>query len=322
MSEVWLITRSLTNEIASNLTIEQSLKNDYAMTDEDTYTREYYTEPLKIKAGLNSLGVSCEFKRARQDLISPEYLRLTSNPPKLVMDCFPPWYYLTNHYQNLITLKQMGIKLVNDPVVHKLCTNKWEYQQVLEKEKIPTIKSISFKLPIVDESVELIESTIGYPVVIKPVYGSLSRGVMKCNNPDDVWVACSKIFKLHNKPKDVIVQKWVDHSVNGVLRIQMIAGNIVACSQRQPNYETDFFYSGRIENSIRIEYKLTQKLIDYCRSIYYALDKIDICAMDVLHDGENYVVCDINSPGTFRALDMCLNTDIGKLIAEHLVSKL
>lgn len=323
MSDVWIITRSLTNEMASNITVDDAIKNDYSMTEDESYGRERFCESLKIKAGLDSLGINFEFKRAR-DLVSPGYLTCAKKLPKVAFDGFPAWDHLHNHIDNLYALKQLGVKVINDPAIHLVCTDKWKYQQILEKNNIPSIQSMTASLPITDESIRLIEATIGYPVVIKPTCDAIGRGIMKCHNADDVWDACLKISKLKSKSKakNIIIQKWMDHNINGAIRVHMIGGNIVACSHRRPIIEMDFFYSGLAENSIRTEYKITPKLAEYCRSIYLALDNIDIFTMDILHDGTNYVACDINSPGTFVGLDMFLNTNIGKLIAEYLASKL
>jgi glutathione synthase/RimK-type ligase-like ATP-grasp enzyme len=320
MSDIWIITRSLTNEIALNLTLDDAIKNDYNMTEDELYNRERFCESLKLKAELDSLGISCEFKRAK-DLISPGYLRCVKELPKITIDLFPAWDH-HNHNDNLNTLREIGVKVINNPKIHRICTDKWEYHKILKNHNIPTIQSMLVSLPISDDTLKEIESSIEYPVVIKPTNGSLSRGVIKCHNLDDIWYASSKIYKLPFKPRQAIIQKWVDHSVKGVLRTMMIGGNIVACAQRYPSIQTDFFYSGKAENSIRVAYKLTPELIKYCNSVYLALDKIDICAMDILYDDKNYVACDINSPGNFIGLDILLNTNIAKSIAEYLVSKL
>lgn len=322
MSDVWLITRSLTDDIASNLTIDEAIENDYSMRETElSYKREAFGEPLKIKAGFDQLKISCTFKPAKE-LISPGYVKCLKNLPKLAIDGFHAYNHLHNHIDNLNALKEIGVKVVNDPDIHDVCSDKWKYYQIMENHKIPTIKSILLSLPGNSESIESIESILNYPVVIKPTNGTLNRGVIKCNTPDDVWYACSQIYKLPFKPKTAIIQKWIDHNIKGVLRTYMIGGNIVGCTQRRPSIQTDFFYAGSRENSIRTAYEITPKLIDYCKSIYLALNKIDICAIDILYDGKNYVACDINSPGSFVGTDSVLNTDIGKLIAEYMASKL
>jgi glutathione synthase/RimK-type ligase-like ATP-grasp enzyme len=317
MSEIWLITRSLTNEIASNLTIEQALKNDNNMTESDTYKRERFGDPLRIKEELNLLGINCSFKPAKE-LISSEY----KNLPKIAMDCLSPPHYLPNHINNLNALKKMGVKVINDPKIHEICIDKSKYQKILEEHNLPNIKSLSISLPITEESNDIIESINDYPVVVKPVDGALGRGVTKCYNANDIWIACLNNYKLPFKPKKVIIQKWIDHSIKGVLRTCMINGKVVACSQRQPSIYTDFFYSGKSKNSIRIEYNMTPKFVEYCKSLYHVLDNIDLCVMDILYDGNNYVACDINSPGNFMGIEGILNINIGKMIAEHLASKL
>lgn len=322
MSEVWLITRTLTNEMAKNLVIEDVIKNDYAMRETElSYKREAFGEPLKIKMGFDRLKINCIFKPAKE-LISPGFVRYLKNLPKIAIDGFHAYDHLHNHIDNLNALKKMGVKIINDPDVHHICSDKWKYYKIMKDNKIPTIKSILLTLPGNTETIESIESILNYPVVIKPTNGTLNRGVIKCNTPEDVWYACSQIYKLPFKPKTAIVQKWINHDIKGVLRIYMIGGNIVGCTQRRPRIKTDFFYAGSIENSIRTAYEITPKLIDYCKSIYHALNSIDICAIDILYDGENYVACDINSPGSFVGTDSALDIDVGKLIAQHVVSKL
>ena len=312
MSDVWLITRSLTDEIASTFTLDDIKKLD--ANSGETSDREIYYDSFRIKIELEKLGISCSLIPAK-NLISEK------NQPKLIMDCYHT-FDLNRHIENLKLFENHNVKIINKPDVHKMCGDKSIYYARLKRCGISTIKSLHIPLPISYESILKIETQIGYPIVIKPINGVKGRGVTKCNTEDDIWDACLSMYDLPIKTKSIIAEKWIDHRIIGTIRVYMIGGNIVSCMQRKPDDEIDFFISNSPKNSIRIPYQIDHKLTNICKLIYQALDKIDIATIDFLHDGNDYLPCDINSPGGFKGFENHLDINIGKLIANYIGSKL
>lgn len=312
MFDVWLVTRSLTEEIASTLTIDDIKKLD--ANSGETSDREIYYDSFRIKIELEKIGIQC-------NLIPMKNLMSKMSYPKLIMDCYHT-FDLNQHIENLKLLEKKNIKIINRPDIHKMCGDKSMYHARLKQCGIPTISSLHIPLPINYESILKIKTQLGYPAVVKPINGVKGRGVTKCNTEDDIWDACLSMYELPIKTKSIIVEKWIDHRTVGTIRVYMIGGNIVSCTQRKPDTEIDFFISNSPKNSTRVSYQIDQKLTDTCKSIYQALDKIDIATIDFLHDGICYLPCDINSPGGFKGFENHLDINIGKLVAKYIGSKL
>jgi gamma-F420-2:alpha-L-glutamate ligase len=205
----------------------------------------------------------------------------------------------------------------------------WQFQmennlpiKLSDANQISIPKTIHIQLPITDENIEMVKKEIGFPLVVKPTNGVRGRGVSKCHNEDDLWFECLSMRKLIIPPKTAIAQKWIDHENKGTIRVYMIGGIIVASMQRKSNIKIDFFKSNIKQNSIRMPYEIDINLYNICERVYHAFNKIDLCSIDILHDGDNYMIIDINSPGSSFGMDMALNMNIGHLIAKYIASKI
>ena len=319
MHDVWLITRSLTGEIASNLNLEQIIKDTNSEIHiSPNHRKEVYYEAYVIKKELDELKITSRYVSYEEFA----NLNLSSMKlPKIAIDCYHT-FDLNLHIKNLISLKNHGILVVNDPLTHKICGDKWAQYELLMANQISIPKTIHIQLPITDENIEMVKKEIGFPLVVKPTNGVRGRGVSKCHNEDDLWFECLSMRKLIIPPKTAIAQKWIDHENKGTIRVYMIGGIIVASMQRKSNIKIDFFKSNIKQNSIRMPYEIDINLYNICERVYHAFNKIDLCSIDILHDGDNYMIVDINSPGSSFGMDMALNMNIGHLIAKYIASKI
>ena len=52
-----------------------------------------------------------------------------------------------------------------------------------------------------------------------------------------------------------------------------------------------------------------------------AIGDIEMSRFDILHDGQKYLICEINSPGAFTSYDNFMDMDCGLMIAKYILEK-
>ena len=88
----------------------------------------------------------------------------------------------------------------------KIFIDKRKYKPLLRKYEIPTIPEYDVALERLDETA----AQIDYPVIVKPVDGSGSRGISVCANKNELMQAF--IFASEaSKTKQVLVERYIDN---------------------------------------------------------------------------------------------------------------
>ncbi|MBT2599380.1 acylphosphatase [Oceanobacillus sp. ISL-74] len=129
------------------------------------------------------------------------------------------------HYFN----QSRGDKVSNDTV--KIVQSKQKTKEFLKKSNVPILESIEFRKSNSNEEVIEAANQIGYPVIIKPTYGSLSRGVsLNIKNDDELAKALSHVRgKLGYKR--IILEKYF---MGDDIRLYVIEDKVVASLKRLP----------------------------------------------------------------------------------------
>jgi glutathione synthase/RimK-type ligase-like ATP-grasp enzyme len=88
-----------------------------------------------------------------------------------------------------------GMVVIDDPNSIVRCTNKVYLAELLAVHNIPAPKTIIIQKQNHTEHLSLIETAIGYPVVLKIPDGSFSRGVFKAESRRELEDIASKLFR-------------------------------------------------------------------------------------------------------------------------------
>jgi glutathione synthase/RimK-type ligase-like ATP-grasp enzyme len=309
MSDVWLLTREFTAKYDELMNAEKLVHNI------DTHISIW--TPMSIRSGFNKLDISTRIFKITD---------IDDKPlPKLVIDCCPPWTQY--EAKKLLDIEAAGTIVVNKPKSHILYHDKWNQAKVLMDHGINIAKVIKIDLPPKQEKIEELGELLGYPLVIKGRNSCHAFSVFKCNSEDDVFDACMELYNMKTKigfikTSSVIAQKWIDHRSLGILRVQVIGYKAIAAQQRVPKIDTDFFISNHIEDSIRSKYIMPQELIDLCEAACRALD-VEMATLDVMHDGKNFIICELNTMGGFKQLAISNpQIDFGFEIAKYVAGYL
>lgn len=120
--------------------------------------------------------------------------------------------------------------------------NKYLTREVLTQNKIP---NIDYKLITNLSNLGAVAAEIGYPVIVKPISASSSKGIFKISDQKDVHSVREKIIKTINPEKDkmfsynqgkFIVEKYIvgqEYSVESVIQNGKI--NIIGITEKMTN---------------------------------------------------------------------------------------
>ncbi len=121
-----------------------------------------------------------------------------------------------------LAAEQLGLNH-NPPVAVGATRNKVMLRRALASAEIP---QPAFELAGSPDDVAALAEEIGYPVVLKPLSMSASRGVIRANDADEVRAAAGRIRKIlavagHNPGEPILIEEYVpgiELAVEGLLR--------------------------------------------------------------------------------------------------------
>lgn len=212
-------------------------------------------------------------------------------------------------------LERLGVKCFNssnsiDTVKDKLFT-----QQILAENDLPVPKTMLVKFPV---DTDLVEKTIGFPVVIKTLSGSQGKGVFLSENRKN-FEDLMQLIEVTNSKVNVILQEFMRDSYGRDLRVFTLGGKAIACMERNSAHD-DFkanFSSGGTVKTHPITPEIEWLALEATRIL-----GLDISGVDLLFDGDHFRICEVNSSPGFEGLEQTCDTDIAKEIFHYLKIRL
>jgi biotin carboxylase len=121
-----------------------------------------------------------------------------------------------------LAAEQLGLTH-NPPAAVAATRNKVMLRRALADAEIP---QPSFELAGPPDDVGALAEVLGYPVVLKPLSMSASRGVIRADNPDQVRAAAERIRRIlavagHNPGEPILIEQYIpgiEIAVEGILR--------------------------------------------------------------------------------------------------------
>ena len=153
---------------------------------------------------------------------------------------------------------------------------------------------------------------LGFPMVVKKVYGSLGEGVFLVNDKEELV----KLYKevCHNP---VLFQKYVKTNYGKSIRVMIIDGKVFGMFERKNIYDFRSNYGDKA-SSAKIEN--TGKYVKFAQEI---ADKFNIeyAGLDFLDDNGEPVLCEINSNAFFEEFEKITGLNVAKAVAEMIDKK-
>ena len=216
-------------------------------------------------------------------------------------------------------LEKAGYRLFNKADFIKLCDDKMLTFIRCANENIKMPKTIAGPLVYTDlqESnyffLDKVVEDLGFPMVVKKVYGSLGEGIYLVKNKEELKKLYSEIAR-----NPIIFQEYMKSSYGQSVRVLIIDGKVFGSFVRKnsgdfrSNYG-DTASSKKLENPAKYE-AFAQKIADKLKIEYAGIDLF-------VSDDEEPTLCEINSNAFFEEFEKVTGLNVASAFADMIIRK-
>jgi len=194
-----------------------------------------------------------------------------------------------------------GYHIVNSPPSLELCIDKFLSLLRLQQMGIPVPKTIACEST--DDAMNAFAS-LGSDVVVKPVFGSEGRGLIRLTDTETAW----RTFKAIEKMQSLIyLQEFIPHG-GWDIRAFVLQGKILGAIRRNNplDWRTNVAQGATAE-----PYELTHTESDLALRAAHAMGT-HVAGVDLLPCGEKRLVVEVNGVPGWKALSQTLQIDVAK----------
>ena len=121
--------------------------------------------------------------------------------------------FLASAFYN--TFEAAGVPIINNNKSIINTGNKFITYQLLNRFGIPTPKSVLLNLDNIEASFNVVKIEIGFPCVVKPIFGTHGQGVYLCETEKSFkfYIESLKSLKVE---KLLLAQKYIDFSLTRI----------------------------------------------------------------------------------------------------------
>lgn len=216
-------------------------------------------------------------------------------------------------------LEKNGERLFNKADFIKICDDKILTFIQCANNNISMPKTIAGPLVYTSnlnpktDFLEKIGKELGFPLIVKKVYGSLGEGIYKIESNEDLH----RLYKeICNSP--ILFQEYIKSNTGRSIRVLVIDGKVFGCFARVNAYDFRSNFGG-LASSEKIDNP--DKYLAFGQDIANKLD-IEYAGIDLLEktDG-SLVLCEINSNAFFEEFEKVTGSNVAKAVAEMIVKK-
>ncbi len=250
-----------------------------------------YLRPIDLSIHVEETGEVRVLKRGRPLRLDALFVRGLLKPSSIEEAALSMDIVIVFEENGVLTINNSrGILTARDKLLSTI---------ILRKKGIPVLPSVvSMSMAPLLRSLE--EWGRG---VIKPIIGSLGRGVIPVDNPD---IAYSVIRQLFSWSQPVLLQKHVDKPGNRDLRVLVVNGEVVASYYRvapHGGFKTNVSQGARVEGASDVDRDVLEAAIKSVDTLGLLYGGVDII---IARDG--YYVLEVNSmPNWKGALEIGVN---------------
>jgi len=209
-------------------------------------------------------------------------------------------------------LEHLGVMVLNSSESIELSKDKLATLQVLTKNNIPIPKTMLAKFPI---DMDTINKEFSYPIILKTVSGSHGKGVFLCENEHKLKDTLD-LMEISKDPKvNLILQEFMKSSKGMDLRVIVIGGRpygVILRKAKRGKYKSNFTTGGNVSL-----YNMNPN-IEWLAVESTRLLDLDIAGVDILFDGNKYVVCEVNSSPGFKGFEKATKINMPKVIFDYI----
>jgi len=204
-----------------------------------------------------------------------------------------------------------GICLVNPPRSLEVCIDKYLTTTLCQNAGIAVPRTIVFQTAI--QALEGL-AILGGDGVVKPLFGSEGRGIVRVSDPDTAWRVFSAIERMGQV---IYLQEFVQHP-GWDLRVMVLDGRIVGGMKRDGNghWRTNVAQGGSAE-ACPVPDIAAQMALDAARVTGVVFGGIDL----ILDVNGNWKLIEVNGVPGFRAFSRATGIDVANLVIQQVEEK-
>lgn len=279
-------------------------------------TRRFISEGKKLGIGVHV------YKPDQFDLLvtkdDRESILIDGNPTALP-DCFLPYLDPESRgYFPLAIVRQMarlGVQVFNRASTIETVADKLHTHQILAETGLPTPATMLAKFPV---DIDLIESTIGFPVVVKTLLGSNGSGVFLIENRE-AFLDLMELIGETNPNIQLIFQQYVSASKGRDVRLFVVDGKVIASMERRA--QGDGFKANYSQGGSVLPFEPDETARELAIKTAEVLN-IQVAGIDLLFtDDGKYTICEANTFPGFKGLEKACDVNVAKAVLEAMVKK-
>lgn len=269
----------------------------------------YLSQANRLQDEFRALGVATDVRRN-------DFFAATITDGELVkrIDGYDFCIYLDKDKYVSSVLEKQGLRLFNSHSAIRACDDKAETFIALGGHGVPCPKTLCGLMcydrseRIKEETLDVVERELGYPVIVKECYGSLGKGVFKADNRAELYVAADKL-----KCKPHLFQKFVASSYGRDMRIITVGGRFVAAMLRRSDGDfrsnLELGGSGTAITPERGAIELAERAAKVIG--------LDYAGVDVLFGENGFLICEVNSNAFFCGIERVSGVNVAAEYAKH-----
>jgi RimK family alpha-L-glutamate ligase len=207
-------------------------------------------------------------------------------------------------------LARLGVGVVNSPRCIERTVDKYFTSTLLEEAGLPTPRTrVCERL---DDALAAFEA-LGGDVVVKPLFGSEGRGIVRVSDPDLAYRTCRALEVTRSV---FYLQEFVAHGGRDI-RAFVVGGRLVAAmTRRGAGWKTNVSQGARTE-PLALPDALERLSVQAA-----ALLEADYAGVDLLRtDDGRVLVIEVNGIAGWRGLQQTTDVDVAGVIAEHAIAR-
>ena len=213
-------------------------------------------------------------------------------------------------------MQAAGMRLFNNASAIETCDDKVTTYFALQSSGVRLAKIIPAPLCYTPNAkpdsafLGLVETELGFPLVIKKSYGSFGAGVALVQNRQQLYEkAVEFLYAPH------FYQQYIAESCGRDVRVIVIGGKAVAAMERVAK---DGEFRSNVElggEGRRVE--LAKEYTEAAERVAHMIG-LDYCGVDLLETAKGPVVCEVNSNAFFEGLEKTTGINVAKRYAEYI----
>lgn len=212
-------------------------------------------------------------------------------------------------------LEKRGVRLFNSAAAIEACDDKMTTHILLSDSGIAMPDTLAAPLcyypeaPVDARALDAAEKALGYPMVVKLVYGSMGKSVFKVDDRAELDALAEKL-KLYPH----LFQRYIARSHGRDMRVIVVGARVLGGIIRRSN--------GDFRSNVGLGGTATAcDVPDGVRDTAVAAARIlglDYCGIDFLLD-DTPLLCEVNSNAFFDAFEQATRINVAGAYAEHII---